>query len=323
MKSKYLNDDPVPWLLEDNIPSIKYLTMKDLLGKNTLQEEYGLIVGSQEIQSLLNNGLLGDIICYDLHYKGAMWAFCEGVERGLMCHTSFVAETIDAIAKQACMGSGGFTKNWRPRVEDARLTGDLTRNMIKSGYKKDMINRSVQWIIKHQRHDGGWLYKSLFSNLDIIKFMLFKKSGDGIAREHDRSVASSPAATLACASALVEYKKKYNDSSLDQIIKNACGFFLDNGQGIADVTYSKKWRMTQFPVFMENNIIDALLLLAEAGFSETPLFGRTFNLLLSKQNSNGTWDLEYRKNSIQRINANPDKWVTLKVLRLLQLLENT
>jgi len=64
-----------------------------------------------------------------------------------------------------------------------------------------------------------------------------------------------------------------------------------------------------------------LFFISEAGYSNSPDFGKGFNILLSKQNSNGTWNLEYSSQGITTETGKPGKWITLKVLRLLKLID--
>jgi len=83
MYEKYLNSNPVKWLLEDNNPSIKYLTLRDIIEKENPDEEYNSLLKIPEISKNINNGILGDTKHIDLYYKGTNWCFISSIEKGL------------------------------------------------------------------------------------------------------------------------------------------------------------------------------------------------------------------------------------------------
>jgi hypothetical protein len=229
-----------------------------------------------------------------------------------------VRKTADYIIENFQASTGGFRINCGPEIEDARTTGDITRNLIKSGHEKKTVEKAVRWIIQHQRHDGGWLYKPLSGNIDILKFILFRRCGVKTDDENNSALKSCPDATLACGTALLEYRNKYHDASLNEAIKNAADFFLKDSMGLGTKNYRKDFTLTLYPVFSVYTVLGGLLFIARAGYADDPRTGRAFNLLLSKQNSGGAWDLESSQPGISSGIHRPDKWVTLNVMRLLK-----
>jgi len=334
MISKYLTADPVPWLLEESDPCVQYLTKRDILGDNT-PADYGILCKSPELMKIMNsaqNGILGDKTNFDIYYTGSMWLFAEAVARGLDRRIESIERTAEFLAGRCQMPSGGFSLNWKPGTEVACRTGDMIRSMILAGYRDERIKKGIDWIISHQRHDGGWLHCPLAGIRDLFCLMLFNRAGKGLSREDDRGVTSCFYATIACANALAEYGRK-NDST---VVKGAAGraaeFFLKrelykNSEGYPlrpRWEWNRDFRLLGYPVMSQYDILYGLLFIARAGFSSDPRAGNAFNLVMSKQNTDGTWNLENAQTGMLYGNGRPpigekNKWVTLNALRLLKM----
>lgn len=334
LANNYLNDNPLEWLLENSEPSIRYLTRKDILGEQAENAEYSAILESPAIRRMItNNGtLLGDTKNYDLFYKGSVWCFAESVERGLDNRTSLLRNTAEFIISSCQTQSGGFALNWHPRVELACRTGDMIKYLLRAGYRDERIHRGVDWIIKNQRADGGWLHCPLAGICDQLKLVLLKKPGNGLRREQDYDVTSCFFATIACSMALVEFSLLSGPDSCKENICKAAEFFLKRSlyknslnEPIASRTsWNRDFRLLGYPVLSQYDVLYGLLFIAKAGYINDRRTGEAFNLIMSKQNNDGTWNMENTqtgmlKDVTMKHNAHSrNKWITMQVLRLLK-----
>jgi hypothetical protein len=334
LTSKYLSNSPLEWLLEDSDPSISYLTRRDILDDKSCDGLYSRISETPECKRLMNKSgtILGRSNNYDIFYYGAVWCFAEAVERGLDRRSPVLQETARFIISHCQTPSGGFSLKWKPNTELACRTGDMIRLLLRAGYIDEHVQRGIDWIMAHQRHDGGWLHCPLAGICDQFKLILFNKPGSGLEREDDNQVTSCFYATIACSMALAEYRIKSASHSYDLTITNAAEFFLKRslfkntrGEPIRPrSTWNRDFRMLGYPVMSQYDILYGLLFIAKSGFLGDRRAGEAFNLIISKQNNDGSWNMENAQtgmmygNEAKKHKSKKSKWVTLQVMRLLK-----
>ncbi len=334
LTSKYLSNSPIEWLLEDSDPSICYLTRKDILEDSSCDDQYSMIVQTPEVKRLKNRAgtALGNSSNYDVFYNGAVWCFAEAVERGLDRRSTVLQATARFIISHCQTPSGGFSLKWKPNIELACRTGDMIRLLLRAGYIDENVQRGIEWITAHQRHDGGWLHCPLAGICDQFTLILFNKPGAGLKREGDIMVASCFYATIACSMALAEYKIQTSSRNNDGIIINAAEYFLKrslfknrHGEPIKPrSTWNHDFRLLGYPVMSQYDILYGLLFIAKSGFLGDRRAGEAFNLIISKQNDDGSWNMENAQtgmmygNEAKKYSGKKSKWVTLQVMRLLK-----
>jgi len=335
MNSIYLKSDPINWLLEKSDPSVRYLTLRDIINNKDYEKEYNNLFNSIEIKSLLQtetDGILGNKTKFDLYYKGSMWCFAEAVERGLDRRSDLIDRTTEYITSISQMPSGGFTLNWKPETEVSCRTGDMVKYLILAGYSGEKIEKGISWIIRNQRHDGGWLHCPLAGMCDMAKLTLFNKAGKGLNREKDENVSSCIYGTIACSMALIEYKHRINSEKYSLPEKKAVDFFLNKKlfktAKNKPIKPKNKWnsdfRLLGYPIMSQYDILYGLIFIAKSGNINDSRTGEAFNIVISRQNDNGTWNLETAQTGMMYGNSKKppigmnNKWVTLNILRLLK-----
>ncbi len=334
LASKYLINSPIEWLLDESDPSISYLTRRDILKDERCIDLYPKIAESTEIGKLISKtgAILGDSKNHDIYYSGTIWCFAEAVERGLDMRSPVIRETAEFIISRCQTSSGGFSLKWKPQAELACRTGDMVRLLLKAGFNDNTIRNGVRWITNHQRHDGGWLHCPLAGICDQFKLILLNRPGKGLTRESDDAVTSCIYATIACSMALAEYRNKTGSRVNDPIMKKAAEFFLKRSlfknsskEPIKPrSSWNRDFRLLGYPVLSQYDILYGLLFIARAGFLGDRRAGEAFNLVISKQNGDGTWNMENARTGMMHGNepkkhtGKKSKWVTLQVMRLLK-----
>ena len=333
--NKYLKYDPTAWLLEESDPSIRYLFKKEILKDPDSDAYYEHLLGDIRIKNILNGSgrILGSIKKFDIFYRGTMWFFAEAIEHGLDKRTPAVDMTAEYILQTFQTPSGGFTLNWEPQHAVSCRTGDMVRFLIGAGLMDDRIEKGIRWILRHQRHDGGWLHCPISGLCDQINLVLFRRSGKGLKREERSDTPSCIFASIACGLALAEYARKTNSSDHDEIISKAAEYFLNHSFFTESSKFSiipkysryNDFTLLGYPVLSQYDILHGLLFIAQIGLFHDRRCGEAFNIIMSKQNEDGTWNLEEARTGMMYGNTKKNnvgkksKWVTLKVLRLLNI----
>lgn len=335
--SIYLSGNPLPWLLEEADPEIRYVTLRDICGgcgQSMLNAAYADLYTSMPVKNLFRgarNGVFGDASHFDLFYRGAMWCFAEAVEYGLDRREALVETTAEFLLLRCQSESGGFILNWKPARVAACRTGDMIRYLFRAGFDDERIHRGIDWIVRHQRHDGGWLHCPISGAFGMLNFMLLQRSGDCAARDADESVPSCPYASIACLMALLESASTHLRAG--DAIRRAAEFFLANRmfcsgkswrKGLPCVTGWRRGDMVRigYPVLSQYDVLYGLVGIARAGYFNDARTGEAFNAVMSRQNPDGTWNMERAAQGMlvsgRRAVGKKNKWVTLNAMRLLR-----
>ncbi len=339
--NRYLNGDPFPWLLEEKDQEVRYLTLRDMAaeerGPDDAEKARASIYRSPRVGAILGSaagGVLGDTRHFDLLYRGTMWYFAEAVTRGLDKRDPLIASTAGFLCSKCRTETGGFIMNWKPPLAVACRTGDMVRYLIEAGFDDENVDRGIDWIVRHQRHDGGWLHCPLAGSMDMAALLLLRKAGGGLYREEDTSVPSCIYATAACLRALTA--REGTRKMMNSEVGKAADFFLrgnmfiDGDKGkIPLCDAARRVHVTElgYPVLSQYDVLYGLLAVAEAGFLKDPRTGESFNAIIEKQNPDGSWNLEnISAGMLFAGKKNPhrgkrNKWVTLNALRLMQVSE--
>ncbi len=331
MISRYLQEDPAPLLLEKETPVVRYLMKRDIeTGGGTIPSYKDLFDDPLVIRLFKSakGGILGSGCRFDLYYRGAQWRLAEAVEYGLDGRTEVVKNTAELVASETTGPDGGFTFNWKPPLSAACRTGDMVYYLSAVlGRDNDVVRRGVDWICARQRHDGGWLHCPLGGTCDMMKLTLFRRAGSGLKREKDQGVSSCFYASASCLKGLIAAGPENSD-----VIQKGVDFFLGRrlflGRGSEPIIPGNSWnrdfRLLGYPVLCQYDLLTGLDLVSQWGCGDDERISPAFNLLMQKQNSNGTWNLEQTGTGMLYGPADAsmkgayNAMVTLRVLRFLK-----
>jgi hypothetical protein len=338
LRSKFLNNDPVPWLCDGQNPSVAYRTGIHILDipkdSSVGRRLYDAVRGSDRVGKLLIHGrdnILGDPVHFDIIPRGTMWCFAEAVTRGLDAREDVIRNTAGYILDTFQMEDGGFTLGWTPRVSAGCRTGDMIYYLLQSGVNDHRIDDGIKWMRDHQRHDGGWLHCPVAGTCDMFRFFLTRRSGKGLRYEGDKKVGSCVYATSACCQALIWY---HGPLYTKDMLQKASEFFLQHGlfsrKGASAGTRHLCGEDDQFylpgvPVLSQYDTIVGLYIMAHTGSMSDARCMEAFNELISRQNTDGRWELGRAKTGMllhghagKKQKGLPDRWVTMRVLEVLK-----
>lgn len=204
----------------------------------------------------------------------------------------------------------------RRRWDEACLTGNMVRTLFKFGYGEDRrVQRAIDWFPDHQQEDGGW-------NCDYPE---------------KRVKHSSFMSTIEPLWAYSEIPHGKWSRRMKRSIERGAEFLLMHRVYKSD---NHHWRPTypfftqlHFPMYYFYDALHGLRVLTKLGYADDDRTRDAVHLLLSKQNPDGTWNLEgdwYREGDffyasgkgrktlvdVEEI-GKPSKWITLNCYRVL------
>ena len=166
------------------------------------------------------------------------------------------------------------------------------------------VDRGLQWVLKRQRDDGGWLHRA-----NVPK-----------SKNYDR--LQSCIWTTAEIALLISMKKGYRKSNE---LKNACEFLLKNQELdnkstlLPDRDSWNKFSMAADPVMMfAGGTLKVLKILANAGYNPSnPQFKKMYTWMIQQQLDNGYYPMAVSKMPIE------SEWVTVQVLSVIKQIESS
>jgi hypothetical protein len=325
----FLRADPTVWLLEDDNPSVKYLTLREILGKPATSSAV-----KRARREIMTGGIVPKILARQspggywekeedfyvrAKYKGTVWQ--------LIILAELLADGEDPRIKKACefilrwsqdRQSGGFSyRGSRERGGQHSgvipcLTGNMTWGLIRFGYVDDpRVRRAVDWITTYGRFDDG-------------------ANRPPAAWPYDRFEACWGKHTclpgvVKGLKALSEIPPGRRDKNTNASVQNAAEFILKHRLYKRSHDPSRvakpKWTKLWFPWIWDVDVLETLLILTGLGYRDERM-NDALELVLSKQNARGQWNLEMTYNGRFQVDierkGKPSKWVTLNALRVLK-----
>ena len=111
-------------------------------------------------------------------------------------------------------------------------------------------------------------------------------------------------------------------------IKQGIAFLLSHDPAVADYPFgmgskpNSSWFKFGYPIGYITDVLQNLEVLAALGQAQNPTLANALELVLSKQDEQGRWKLEYTYNGKTWVDTEkkgqPSKWVTLRALRVLK-----
>jgi hypothetical protein len=314
----------VEWLLEDAQPAVRYRTLLDLLGR----KESDAIVRSTRSRiarvgwaydQLRMQGPKGfwepkgptnlkgwiDFL-YHPKYLSTNWRALVLADLGLTAADPRIKRIADLVFEFKLRLSSPFNFFY----EEACVVGNTARMLTRFGYADDSrVRKLYDWLIEDQREDGGWnCSQGTPGTLDVWE-------------------------PLAAFASLPNAKRS---AKMEAAISKGAGFYLDR-QLLHEGPRYAPWFRLHYPNHYYYDFLVGLDVLTQLGFAGDRRLRPALRLLTEKRQRNGTWLMDrlhpdvlgpkaaqYRKGVTPlRIEepGSPSKWITLKALRVLKLVE--
>ncbi len=332
-----LRADPLPWLLEkdESCPGVRYFALTQLLDEPPDSRRAALAR-----RAVMETGPVPEILArmrpdgswfdrpYGEKYVGTFWSVITLWQTG--------ADPADERVQRACehilestLGPGDvFSYSGKPGAFIHCLAGNLGAALNALHPADDprlqgALDSAARMITGEGVAPAGQRSKA------PLRYMKSATPGPGFmcmankglpcgwgAGKQLLSLATTPAAT----------RTPVVQSALDQTVE----FLLSRDPAVADyptaTNPSSSWQKFGFPVFYVTDYLTVLEGLALAGHVRDPRAAHAVESVLAKQDAQGRWKREYAPHNPVGFKPGnvgaPNKWVTLRALRVVKALSD-
>lgn len=324
-----LKADPTNWLLEEGNPSVRYFTLKGIMGRS--EDDPEVQAAKQEIMEF---GIVPGILqkqkeaaylkayprFYTFKYKGLVWSLITLAELGAES-TPQIKEQCEYLFENAQeTQDGGFSMNTAKKTGGGRvsevipcLTGNMVWSLIRFGYLNDpRLQKGIEWIFRFMRFNDG-----TEDDPQVPPYNRYETCW-GLHTCHMGAVKALKA--------LSAVPNERRSREINATIKRAVEFLLIHHVYKRSHNLNKVskpgWLKFGFPLMYQTDALEILDILTELGIKDSRM-NEAIKLVISKQDDEGKWRLENNYSNDRLLipmgqKGEQSKWITLRAMRVLK-----
>jgi hypothetical protein len=258
--------------MEKNQPSIRYLTLTQLLGKAEDDSEV-----SAAKNAITRTGWAADIL--SRMKPGGWWVDPESLYRPKYLSTNWMLLILSDLGltkaepriRKACelwierlgKSDGGFgSEKWKSG--HLCTTGNTARALVKFGYADHpRVKRAFDWLVKNQSEKGGWSCFGSGRNLDSWEPM----------------------------SAFAALPKQKWTKDITQAVEKGAEFFLERQLHKQGARY-RPWYRFHYPIHYYYDLLVGLDFMTALGYGGDKRVAFAIQVLKKKRRRDGKWNLD-------------------------------
>jgi hypothetical protein len=324
-----LKADPTNWLLEEENPSVRYFTLKDILDKPEHDPEV-----QQVKREIMQSGIVPDILrkqqepaylqtysrFYTAKYKGLVWQLIVLAEMGADANSQIKEQCEYLLSNSQETEDGGFAMNTAAKKGGGRitevipcLTGNMVWSLIRFGYLDDpRLQKGIDWITRYMHFNDGVEDTPQVQPYDRYETCWGK---------HTCFMGGVKA--LKGLSAIPQERRT---NEINDTIRKAVEFLLIHHiyKRSHDLSRTSKpgWLKFSFPLMYQTDVLEILDILTKLGIKDSRM-DEAISIVLAKQDDMGRWRRENTSNSDRLLipieqQDEQSKWLTLRAMRVLK-----
>jgi hypothetical protein len=336
MDDTRLREDALAWLLEPEPAGVRYLALRDLLGRTTddpeLVEARRLAHAHGPIASILaamdDRGFwVNPGPGYGPKYRSTVWSIISLAQLGASIHEDErVARACGYLLDHALLPGGQFSAGGGPSASVDCLQGNLCRSLLEMGSSDPRLAGAYDWMARTVTGEG---IAPATERDAPVRYYAAKCGPDFACGANDKQACAWGAVKVLLALGLWPAGRR--TPPIERAMERAIGFFftVDPATGAYPTWNNQKpsgnWWKFGFPVFYVTDLLQLVEALAAAGLGRDPRLARSLDIIRGKRDAQGRWPLEYDyagKTWVEYgTKKQPNKWVTLRALRVLKMVE--
>jgi hypothetical protein len=329
-----LNGDSLTWLLESETPGVRYLALRDLAG---LPGDDPRLAEARERAH--TRGPIAAVLDamdpdgfwvqpgpgYNPKYTSTVWSLILLAQLGARVEQDErIARACAYILDAALTPLGQFSTSGAPSGTADCLQGNLCWALLELGCADPRLEPAFDWLARSVTGEG---IAPMSEKHAPERYYASGNSGPlfQCGANNRLSCAWGGAKGML---ALGKYPAERRTPQIQAAIDQGIAFLLSVDPAGAEYAHpyadkpSGNWWKFGFPVFYVTDLLQIVEALVQLGCGSDPRLANTLALILSKQDAQGRWLLEYDYSGKTWVDfgarKQPNPWVTLRALRVLK-----
>ncbi len=320
----------VGWLLEPDDVGVRYLAMRDLVESDASElkaakkraHTEGPI--AQVLAKMAKEGYWEQpSVGYYPKYTGTVWSVILLAQLGAsMEMDKRIATAGTYLLEHALTKDGHFTVNGLPSGTADCLQGNLCEALLDLGFEDTRLDKAFEWMARSVTGEG---IAPMQDKAAPMRYYAGKCGPNFACGSNNKlSCAWGAVKVMLAFSKLPQGKRTL---LINNAISAGVDFLFSKDPAKADYPcgYSNKpsgnWWKFGFPVFYVTDLLQNVEALVGLGYGNDPRLANTLRIIREKQDAQGRWLLEYDYTGKTWVDfgakKQPNKWVTLRALRVL------
>lgn len=331
-----LNADPLPWLLEDDPqnPGVRYFALCGLMDKplddTQVVAARAAVMQTGPVPVILDAMQPGGYWekegpGYSPKYTGTVWQVIFLAMFGADGKDERVQAACEHVLENTRSDTGGFSMNGSRSGLIHCLQGNLCAALIDLGYLDDpRLDEALDWLARSITGEG---IAPSGEKKAPVRYLRSGNSAPGFACSANEHLPCAWGAIKAML-ALGKVPTDKRTNNIQKAIDKGLAFLLSRDPAVADYPMgyndkpSRSWFQFGYPLGYITDVLQNLEALTVLGCGRDKRMKNAIDLLLSKQDADGRWKMEYSYNGKTWVDVEkkkePSKWVTLRALRVLK-----
>jgi len=327
--------DSLPWLVEADAPGVRYLALRDLLDlpEDDLELQVARKAAHTEwpIATILNEMHPSGYWVepgpgYNPKYRSTIWAIILLAQLGAsVAQDERIAQACDYLLDHALTAAGQFTLSGVPSGTVDCMQGNLCWALVELGYEHPRLELAFEWMARSVTGEGV----APVSDKQAAVRYYAGKCGPTFACGANNKLPCAWGAVKVML-AFGRWPKERRTPTIERAIQHGVDFLFSTDPAKADYPSgwndkpSQNWWKFGFPVFYVTDLLQNVEALVGLGYGNDPRLANALAIIREKQDDQGRWRLEYDYSGKTWVDfgpkKQPNKWVTMRALRVLKAL---
>jgi hypothetical protein len=329
--NREMERNPIDWLLEPDDIGVRYLALRDLVDADAKElaiarkqaHEKGQI--AQVLAKMDKEGFWVEPGAgYYPKYTGTVWSVILLAQLGASLENdNRIATACSYLLEHTLTKGGQFSVNGLPSGTADCMQGNYCASLLDLGCMDSRLDKAFEWMARSVTGEG---ITPMTDKAVPVRYYAGKCGPNFACGSNNKLPCAWGAAKVMLAFSKLPEEKR--TPLINKAIHAGVDFLFSKDPAKADYPsgYSNKpsgnWWKFGFPVFYVTDLLQIVEALVGLGYGSDPRLANAMKLINEKQDVLGRWLLEYDYTGKTWVDLGakkqPNKWVTLRALRVLK-----